>query len=108
MAKKTIPDEVRKEVEAIVDRFNQIVMKKPVYYYIPRYKGRFLYLDRFDHGRMRQTCRLEYTGQINKWKFAIFKYSDMAYDPDEWMFPGSGHIDGTIEGAMRAGMDAYP
>ena len=38
----------------------------------------------------------------------LFKYSDERYDPDEWMFPGSEQVDGTIEGAMRAGMGAYP
>jgi hypothetical protein len=51
---------------------------------------------------------LEYTGDIKKWDFAIFKYSDERYDPEEWFFPGAGHIDGTIEGAMRAGLEAYP
>jgi hypothetical protein len=42
-----------------------------------------------------------------KWEFAIFKYSDERYDPDEWMFPGGEELDGTIEGAMRAGLKAY-
>jgi hypothetical protein len=45
---------------------------------------------------------------MSHWDFAIFKYSDMKYDPDEWLFPGSQHIDGTIEGAMKAGLEAYP
>ena len=26
----------------------------------------------------------------------------------EWMFPGSQYLDGTLEGAMRAGLEAYP
>jgi len=38
----------------------------------------------------------------------IFKYSDERYDPEEWLFPGGGHVDGTVEGAMRAGLEAYP
>jgi hypothetical protein len=45
---------------------------------------------------------------MDNWGFAIFKYSKEHYDPDEWMFPGVGHVDGTIEGAMRAGLMAYP
>ena len=45
---------------------------------------------------------------MGDWEFAIFKYSDGNYDADEWMFPGSEHVDGTIEGAMRAGLEAYP
>lgn len=30
------------------------------------------------------------------------------YDPNEWFFPGSGYLDGTVEGAMKAGLEAYP
>jgi hypothetical protein len=51
---------------------------------------------------------LEYTGGIDNWDFAIFKYSDERYDPKEWFFPGAGHVDGTVEGAMKAGLEAYP
>jgi len=28
-------------------------------------------------------------------------------DSEEWMFPGSSELDGTIEGALRAGMELY-
>lgn len=59
-------------------------------------------------GDPRQICRLTYTGNVNDWKFAIYKYSDNRYDPDEWMIPGLGHLDGTIEGAMKAGLEVYP
>lgn len=51
--------------------------------------------------------RLKWTGDINKWEFAVFRYSREFYDPDEWMFPGAGEIDGTIEGALRAGEEIY-
>jgi hypothetical protein len=42
------------------------------------------------------------------WDFAVFKYSREQYDPHEWMFPGQELLDGTIEGALRAGMKIYP
>lgn len=45
---------------------------------------------------------------MNNWEFAIYKYSDERYDPEEWFFSGAGQADGTIEGAMRAGLQAYP
>ncbi len=45
---------------------------------------------------------------MDNWEFAIFKWSTETYDSDEWMFPGSGEIDGTVEGAMMAGLQAYP
>ncbi len=51
--------------------------------------------------------RLKWTGDINKWEFAVFRYSREFYDPDEWMFPGAEEIDGTIEGALRAGEQIY-
>jgi hypothetical protein len=45
---------------------------------------------------------------MDNWEFAIFKWSTETYDSDEWMFPGSGEIDGTVDGAMMAGLQAYP
>jgi hypothetical protein len=44
---------------------------------------------------------------MNNWGFAIYKYSAGRYNPDEW-FPGDEYVDGTIEGAMMAGLHAYP
>ena len=43
-----------------------------------------------------------------KWEFAIYKYSSEGYDDDEFFFPGAGNVDGTVEGAMLAGLEAYP
>ena len=108
MAKRSIPDEVKKEVTQIIDGFNQKVLKGLGGSYIPRYRGSCLYLNRNDAGRQSSICRLTYTGDMQNWEFAIFKYSSETYDPDEWIFPGSEFIDGTIEGAMKAGMEAYP
>jgi hypothetical protein len=105
MARKTLPKEVKQQVEEIVQRFN----KKLDYPYVIRYRGNYVYLDRKTYfGKAAPICRLEYTGDMNKWEFAIYKYSSERYDPDEWMFPGINHVDGTIEGAMKAGMEAYP
>ena len=77
--------------------------------YAPRFKGRFLYLDRAGlGGRLSEICRLTWTGDMNSWEFAIYKHSTNRYDPDEWFFPGAEEVDGTVEGAMRAGLAAYP
>jgi len=73
-----------------------------------RFRGNYLYLDRSDYGQIGPICRLKYTGDMENWEFAIFKWSSERYDPKEWMFPGSEHVDGTIEGAMMAGLLAYP
>ncbi|MCP4542485.1 MAG: hypothetical protein GY832_35645 [Chloroflexi bacterium] len=108
MAKKRIPDEIRAQVDTIVEQFNKKELRGRNSFYTPRYRGNYLYLDRNNWGRVAHVCRLKYNGAMDNWDFAIYKYSDERYDPDEWMFPGGEHIDGTIEGAMRAGMGAYP
>ena len=105
MAQKTIPKDIKKQVEEIVQRFN----KKLDYPYMVRYRGSYLYLERKNYfGKANPICRLKYTGDMNSWEFAIYKYSSERYDADEWFFPGSGHVDGTIEGALKAGLEAYP
>src|SRR5437773_8802421 len=103
-----IPDAVKTDVEAIVQHFNPTVIRNPHCLYVPRYRGKFLYLDRRDYGRLSPICRLEYTGKMKDWSFAIYKYSDERYDEEEWFFPGAEHVNGTIEGAMKAGLEAYP
>ncbi|MBC7258521.1 MAG: hypothetical protein H5T65_04690 [Chloroflexi bacterium] len=108
MRAQGIPPEVRQKVEAIIKKFNETVIKDPDCYYVARYRGRYVYLDRFDHGVKGPICRLEYTGRMDDWDFAIYLYSDERYDPDEWFFPGSDYVDGTVEGALKAGLEAYP
>jgi len=103
-----ITDEVKKEVVKIIDRFNKEVLDNSPCNYYPRFKHDHLYIDRGDYGHSpAPICSLKYTGKMDKWKFAIFKYSIMYYDPDEFFFPGIQHVDGTIEGALKAGMEAY-
>ena len=108
MGKKLIPDEIREKVSVIVEEFNQQELKTTDVRYIARFQGRFLYLDRIAYGKKEPVSRMEYFREINEWEFAIFKWSTEIYDPEEWFFPGSELVDGTIEGAMRAGMKAYP
>jgi hypothetical protein len=109
MTKKLIPEQVKAEIAEMIKVFNQEVCQQCGTEYIPRYRSQHLYLDRVDDmGNQEKICRLTYTGDLNHWDFAIYKYSDSCYDPDEWMIPGLGHLDGTIEGAMKAGLEAYP
>jgi len=103
-----IPEQVMKQADAIVQDFNKTFVKDPNRYFITRYKGAYLYIDRMDYDFVSHVCRLKYTDSMDKWEFAIFKYSDERYDADEWLFPGSGHVDGTVAGALKAGLQAYP
>jgi hypothetical protein len=107
MAKKTIPDEVKQQATQIVERFNRKKLARTGSYYTPRWQGAFLYLDRVEYGTPAPICRLKYTGDMNRWEVAIFKYSSECYSPSERWFPGAECVDGTVQGAMKAGMHAY-
>lgn len=104
----SIPEEVRRQVEEIVERFNRKESRRDDCFYLVHFRVKHCYLDRADFGRVGPICRLAYTGKMDDWEFAIFKWSSEKYDPHERMFPGSQLVDGTIEGAMRAGLETYP
>ena len=117
--KQTIPSEIHVEVQKLVDEFNHIEMKESTSLlnaffpkkikrgYSARFKGKYLYLDRTDRYEPLPICRLTWNGKMDNWGFAIYKYSSEKYDPEEWFFPGEEFIDGTVTGAMKAGMVAY-
>jgi hypothetical protein len=108
MSAKTIPKEIKVWVADRVAEFNKKTFKHGGVGYRARFRGRFLYLDREEFGTTGPICRLTYTGKLADWEFAIFKWSDERYDPREWFFPGFEEVDGTVEGAMKAGLKAYP
>jgi hypothetical protein len=108
MRSKGIPESIKEKVNETVSRFNEESIRDANRFYAIRYRGSYLYLDRHDYGTVGPVCRLKFNGKMDNWDFAIFKYSSERYDPEEWFFPGSELVDGTIEGAMKAGLEAYP
>ena len=107
MMAKTLSNEVKEKVQEIIDKFNHDEGAKRPAFYSARFRGRYLYLDRDDGNGPSPICRLEYTGDMSDWNFAIYRYSIMRYDSEECWFPGDEEVDGTVEGALRAGMLAY-
>jgi hypothetical protein len=111
--KPIISPEIKAEVQRLIDEFNQenfndeYCKEFGIVGYSARFKGKYLYLDRDDMGKPSPICRLGWNGKIDNWDFAIYKYSDNVYDPEEWFFPGAEEVDGTVTGAMKAGMKAY-
>lgn len=131
---KSIPKEVKNEVLKIIDSFNE--EHKTAFQMT--FRGRFAYLAKTEKQQVniantfRQMIaqkmgipikqmavqdaptietklgRLKYNGQMDNWDFAVFRYSREFYDADEFMFPGAGELDGSIEGALRAGLEIYP
>jgi hypothetical protein len=110
MAKKAIPKEIQREIFEIIDVFNKSRFsdKADTVAYFAEFKGKFLYLKRKEFGKISPVARLTYNGDMKGWEFAIYKWTRDQYDPDEWLFPGSQLFDGTVEGAMEAGLEAYP
>ena len=109
MAKAIISKEIQQQVSDLIDTYNKKTFKGSAdFMYIPKFNGNFLYLNRKEFDKISPVARLKYSGNIKKWEFAIFKWSSESYDPDEWFFPGVQYVDGTVEGAMKAGLDAYP
>jgi hypothetical protein len=73
------------------------------------FRGRFLYIaarQRHAHGghvTVVPLCRLEYTGDLERWRFQIFRFSSCAYDEDQ-DFPFSG---GSPEDCLAVAADFY-
>ncbi len=107
MAKQSIPAEIKRQVDEIVEHFNREIIQDEHRFFETRSRGLYVYLDRRDGHSVSQRGRIKYTGAMDGWEFAIFKYSSETYDPDEWMFPGSQYLNGTVEGALKACAAAY-
>lgn len=89
MPKPKLTPEIKLQADAIVARFNvERLQGRPWAHYVTNYRGMHLYLGHEAGSRFRPICRLTYTGDMQHWEFAIYKYSDECYDPEEWFFPG--------------------
>jgi hypothetical protein len=94
-----IPLQIQEEIATRINVFN----KKRCCNYSFQIKGKFIYLLRDGT----PICRCTYNGDLEDMDFAIYKYSSEKYDPKEFCFPGAECINGTVEGAMKAGLKAY-
>jgi len=103
-----IEQDVRVEVEKQVGAFNASKLARKCTYKA-EYKAKYIYLLRSDSSDsdFSPICRLAYDGDLENMDFAIYKYSSNKYDANEMFFPGSECVDGTLHGAMKAGMKAY-
>jgi len=100
---KRVPQNIKTEVLQQLNDFNQ---KHKASFQIS-FRANYAYLSKTDYVETK-IGRLKYNGTMDKWGFAVFRYSREFYDPDEFMFPGAEELDGTIEGALRAGLLIYP
>jgi len=103
-----IPMDLQAQIAEIVRQFNETAFRYSKCRYVPHFEGAYLYLDRHDEGRVDPIVRLLWTGDMRGWECEIFRYSLERYESAESFFPESPLIDGTVEGAMQAGLQAYP
>ncbi len=104
----TVPIEIQGELAKRAKTLGEKLKLR--YKYFPDARGKFIYLARMKSGDKfyERLGRLTYKGDTEKMKFAIFRFASGKYDAKEWLFPGSQHLDGTIEGALKAVIEAYP
>jgi hypothetical protein len=92
------------QIEERITAFNKKHLKSFWY----KVRSNQIYIIRSDfRGEYENTCRLTYAGNLEKLSFAIFRYSNNTYDSFA-LFPGREYLDGSLEGAMKAVMVAYP
>ena len=102
-----IPISVQAMLQDRVNAFCKEKLLRGNYYADAR--GKFIYLGVLMPNRTIQRLgRLTYRGDLENMEFAIFKHSSGKYDPKERRFPGAEYLDGTIEGALKALIKAYP
>jgi hypothetical protein len=105
----TVPIAVQSELGDRANAFSKKELSRRAYRYCPDARGKFIYLLRLkSDGSFQRLGRLTYNGDTENMEFAIFKFSSGKYDPKECWFPGAQHLNGTIEGALRALTEAYP
>jgi hypothetical protein len=97
MAKYKKVEEILEETELSIKNFNK---RNKCRYSIIAKKGFFI----LRHNGI--VGKLKFNRETNLWGFSIYSYSDNCYLENEF-FPGIQLLDGTLEGAMKAGLEAY-
>ena len=71
------------------------------------YRGKYIYITGFRGEIYKKVGRLTYEDDLQDMEFAVYKYSSEKFDPDEFLFPGREHLDGTLKGALKASLELY-
>ena len=103
-----IPLSIQSDLQIRADIFRRKFLPKVSWRFIADARGKFIYLRRLMHdGFCQNLGRLTYSKSIAKMPFAIFRNCTEKYD-SKTDFPGAHHLDGTLEGALQAIIEAYP
>ncbi|HOP47566.1 MAG TPA: hypothetical protein PK874_07885 [Desulfobacteraceae bacterium] len=108
MTKTIIPKEIKQKINDIIGLFNKDELKNSEFQIVSELRGIFLYIDIQEaQDSLTHLCRLKFTGDMENWEFAVYRHSRDNYDSDVCLFPGNSYLDGSIIGAIKAGMVAY-
>ncbi len=103
-----LPPEALADLETHLAAFNRKKLKGANPPFFATVKGKFVFVSREMLPRQFDPMfRLEWHGAVDDWDFAIYRYSDEAYDHFA-DFPGRELLDGTVAGALKAVHKAYP
>lgn len=67
-----IPKDVQLLVHEEIVSFNKQNFPEGNIEYFAKMKGNYVYLNRNDFGNETKICRLKYSGNFEKWEFAIY------------------------------------
>ena len=105
----TIPIKVQDIICDMVNDYNKkILSQKTAARCIANPKGKFIYLMYiYPNDKIKRVGRLTYNSELKNMEFAIFKYRTETYVTNK-SFRGDEYLNGTIEGALKAVLKAYP
>jgi hypothetical protein len=105
----TVPIDIQSALGDRATNFCKNELARARYRFFTDARGKFIYLIRVSSdGSLQRLGRLTYEGDTENMEFAIFKSRTGKYDSKERSFPGSQHLNGKIEGALKALVEAYP
>jgi hypothetical protein len=103
-----IPIKIQGDLQSRADAYLSLMLPKVSWRMFADCRGKFVYIRR---GMPDQTWhnlgRMIYDGDENTMSFALFRWSTEEYDVKA-DFSGAQHLDGTIEGAIKAILAVYP
>jgi hypothetical protein len=103
---ETIPKKITEQAAEAVRKFNEKQFLEGDMEYLYTIDGKYVYLKMRRKKNISPIARIEFTGDPKAWKFAVYNPATESFS-ENTEFPGVEYIDGSIEGAMKAGVSAF-
>ena len=103
-----IPIDEQAQLQERANFFKKKFVPKTSWQFVADARGKFVYLRRYmNDGSCQNLGRLIYEGNIENMAFSIYRYNTEKYDTKA-DFVGAHHLNGTLEGALKAILEAFP